>query len=124
MSERYGRDEEDGYVADMSITETIDGVEYGEEVEDVVAELNALNVRAERAEEFARVCNAKTQSYLEQLAVEMARVEELEEEIAVARKALLWYAYACLDQDELPEIRAAYNAAERALRGEDSCKSE
>jgi acyl CoA:acetate/3-ketoacid CoA transferase len=56
MSERYGRDEEDGYVADMSITETIDGVEYGEEVEDVVAELNALNVRAERAEVLLRRC--------------------------------------------------------------------
>ena len=27
---------------------------------------------------FARVCNAKAQSYLEQLAVEMARVKELE----------------------------------------------
>ena len=34
--------------------------------------------RAERAEVFARVCNAKAQSYLEQLAVEMARVKELE----------------------------------------------
>jgi hypothetical protein len=40
--------------------------------------------------------------------------EKAERELAEARKALLWYAYACDDQDEPVEVRAAYNAAERA----------
>ena len=48
------------------------------EAEGLYTKGHALWRDLQRAEVFARVCNAKVQSYLEQLAVEMARVEELE----------------------------------------------
>ena len=43
------------------------------------------------------------------------RIAELERERDEARKALIWYASACIDQDEPAEIRAAYNEAEAAM---------
>jgi len=41
-------------------------------------------------------------------------IERIKRERDEAREALLWYASGCLDQDEPPEIRAAYNAADAA----------
>jgi hypothetical protein len=46
--------------------------------------------------------------------IQQQRAEKAERELAEARNALLWYAYASNDQDEPVEVRAAYNAAERA----------
>ena len=41
------------------------------------------------------------------------RAERAERELEEAREALLWYAYHAFDQDDPPEIRAAYDAAAR-----------
>jgi hypothetical protein len=80
----------------------------------VAAHLADMRTRAEKAERELAEARATKDMHKARQEQEIARADRAERELALARNALLWYAYACDDQDEPVEVRAAYNAAERA----------